>query len=114
LNAAMKYERRVAILGRSMLNFATIARELGYMSFPDGLLIPVDQVRDFPDDQVVILTTGSQGEPMSALTRIANDETQTNSYPTRRYCNYFGNADSWERTFRRQHDQCNCSFAEPM
>ncbi len=74
LNAAMKYERRVAILGRSMLNFATIARELGYMSFPDGLLIPVEQVRDWPEDQVVILTTGSQGEPMSALTRIANDE----------------------------------------
>lgn len=74
LNAAMKYDRRVAILGRSMLNFATIARELGYMSFPDGLLIPVEQVRDFPEDKVVILTTGSQGEPMSALTRIANDE----------------------------------------
>lgn len=74
LNAAMKYDRKVAILGRSMLNFATIARELGYMSFPDGLLIPVDQVRDYPEDKVVILTTGSQGEPMSALTRIANDE----------------------------------------
>jgi len=74
LTAAMKYDRRVAILGRSMLNFANIARELGYMSFPDGLLIPVDQVNDLPPDKVVVLTTGSQGEPMSALTRIANDE----------------------------------------
>lgn len=74
LTAAMKYDRRVAILGRSMLNFAKIGRELGYMSFPDGLLIPVDRVNDLPPDRVVILTTGSQGEPMSALTRIANDE----------------------------------------
>ncbi len=74
LTAAMKYDRQVAILGRSMLNFANIARELGYMSFPDGLLIPVEMVNDLPYDKVVILTTGSQGEPMSALTRIANDE----------------------------------------
>ncbi len=74
LTAAMKYNRKVAILGRSMLNFANISRELGYMSFPDGLLISVDQVNDYPPDWVVILTTGSQGEPMSALTRIANDE----------------------------------------
>ncbi|MBX9670080.1 MAG: ribonuclease J [Candidatus Obscuribacterales bacterium] len=74
LTAAMKYDRQVAILGRSMLNFANIARELGYMSFPDGLIIPVDKVNDLPYDKVVILTTGSQGEPMSALTRIANDE----------------------------------------
>lgn len=74
LQAALKYDRRVAILGRSMLNFANIARDLGYMSFPDGLLIPVELVNELPVDRVVILTTGSQGEPMSALTRIANDE----------------------------------------
>lgn len=74
LRAAMRYDRKVAILGRSMLNFANIARDLGYMSFPDGLLIPVELVNDLPSDRVVILTTGSQGEPMSALTRIANDE----------------------------------------
>lgn len=74
LNAAQKYERRVAILGRSMLNLAGIARELGYMTFPDGLLVPIDQVKDLPHDKVVILTTGSQGEPLSALSRIANDE----------------------------------------
>jgi len=74
LQAAMKYERRVAILGRSMLNLAGIARELGYMTFPDGLLLPVDQIKDMPHNKVVILTTGSQGEPLSALSRIANDE----------------------------------------
>ncbi|HEY9677635.1 MAG TPA: ribonuclease J [Drouetiella sp.] len=74
LQAAMKYERKVSILGRSMLNLAGIARELGYMTFPDGLLIPIDQINKLPPHKVVILTTGSQGEPLSALTRIANDE----------------------------------------
>lgn len=74
LQAALKYERKVAVLGRSMLNLAGIARELGYMTFPDGLLVPVDQIKQLPLDKVVILTTGSQGEPLSALTRIANND----------------------------------------
>ena len=74
LQAAMKYDRKVAILGRSMMNLANIARELGYMTFPDGLLLSVDQINLLPLDRVVILTTGSQGEPLSALTRIANNE----------------------------------------
>lgn len=73
LQAAIKYDRKVAVLGRSMLNLAAISRELGYMTFPDGLLVPVEEVNKMPLDKVVILTTGSQGEPMSALTRIAND-----------------------------------------
>jgi ribonuclease J len=71
LNAAIKYDRKVLILGRSMLNLAGISRELGYMTFPDGLLLPVDEINKLPLDKVVILTTGSQGEPMSALSRIA-------------------------------------------
>lgn len=74
LQVAMAHHRKVAVLGRSMLNFARIARELGYMSFPDDLLIPIEAVKTLPKEDVVILTTGSQGEPMSALTRIANDE----------------------------------------
>jgi ribonuclease J len=74
LQAAMKFDRKVAILGRSMLNLASIARELGYMNFPDGLLVNIDQINSLPSDRVVILTTGSQGEPLSALSRIANDE----------------------------------------
>lgn len=74
LQAAMKYDRKVAILGRSMQNLASISRELGYMTFPDGLLVPVEQTNQLPLDKVVILTTGSQGEPLSALSRIANDE----------------------------------------
>jgi ribonuclease J len=71
LNAAIKYDRKVLILGRSMLNLAGISRELGYMTFPDGLLLPVEEINKLPLDRVVILTTGSQGEPMSALSRIA-------------------------------------------
>jgi ribonuclease J len=74
LQAAMKYERKVTVLGRSMLNLAGIARELGYMTYPDGLIIPPEETRKLPMDKVVVLTTGSQGEPLSALTRIANDE----------------------------------------
>src|SRR5271170_5474602 len=74
LQAALKYDRKVAILGRSMLNLAGIARELGYMTFPDGLLVTVDQIKQMPPNKVVILTTGSQGEPLSALTRIAKNE----------------------------------------
>jgi ribonuclease J len=74
LAAAMKYERKVTVLGRSMLNLAGIARELGYMTYPDGLIVPPEEIKQLPMDRVVILTTGSQGEPLSALTRIANDE----------------------------------------
>lgn len=74
LQCAIKYERKVAILGRSMQNLADISRELGYMTFPDGLLVRVDETNQLPLDRVVILTTGSQGEPMSALSRIARDE----------------------------------------
>lgn len=74
LQAAIKYDRRVAILGRSMLNLAGIARELGYMTFPDGLLMRIEEVKDMAVDRVVILTTGSQGEPLSALSRIARNE----------------------------------------
>ena len=74
LQAAINYNRKVAVLGRSMLTFASKARDLGYMKYPDGLLIPVESINQLPPKEVVILTTGSQGEPMSALTRIANDE----------------------------------------
>ena len=73
LQAAMQYDRQVAILGRSMLNIADLARQLGYMKYPDGLIINVDDVKALPADKVVILTTGSQGEPLSALNRIAHD-----------------------------------------
>ncbi|MBY0357141.1 MAG: ribonuclease J [Candidatus Obscuribacterales bacterium] len=74
MQAAIKYDRKVAILGRSMLNLAGIARELGYMTFPDGLLMNIGEINQLPHDRIVIMTTGSQGEPLSALSRIARNE----------------------------------------
>lgn len=72
LELAQKHGRKVAILGRSMLNIALISRQLGYMNFPDGLLIKADEINNYPLNKICILSTGSQGEPLSALTRISN------------------------------------------
>lgn len=71
VDSAVKYNRKVAVIGRSMLNVVSIALELGYLRIPEGVLIDIDAVNNYTASQVVILTTGSQGEPMSALTRIA-------------------------------------------
>lgn len=74
LQLAQKYNRVVTVVGRSMLNLIAHARNLGYIKCEDNLLQPLHVIRNMPEDKVVILTTGSQGEPMSALTRIANQE----------------------------------------
>ncbi|MBP5972165.1 ribonuclease J [Brasilonema sp. CT11] len=74
LQLAQKYKRVVGVVGRSMLNLIAHARNLGYIKCDDNLLQPLQAVRNIPDDKVLILTTGSQGEPMSAMTRIANQE----------------------------------------
>jgi ribonuclease J len=74
LDICVKLDKKVAIYGRSMLLLATISKELGHMNFPDGLLINTEDVNKLPDEKIVILTTGSQGEPLSALTRMAFDE----------------------------------------
>ena len=71
LEAAAREKRKVAISGRSMINFVRIATELGYLKVPNGLIIEMDQIRQYPKSRLVIVTTGSQGEPMSALTRMA-------------------------------------------
>ena len=71
IDTACKYRRKVAILGRSMVNVVTIALELGYLNVPEGVIINVDEINNYPASGIVILTTGSQGEPMSALTRMA-------------------------------------------
>ncbi|WP_066635341.1 ribonuclease J [Desulfolucanica intricata] len=68
---AHKYGRKVAVVGRSMVNVVNIAYDLGYLYVPEGTLIELDEAKKLPGDQVVIMTTGSQGEPMSALTRMA-------------------------------------------
>lgn len=71
INCAEKYGRKVALSGRSMVNVMSIASELGYLDIPDGLLIDLNMISRYTKDQVVLITTGSQGEPMSALTRMA-------------------------------------------
>lgn len=74
LELAQKHGRLVSVIGRSMLNVIAQARNLGYVKCEDSLFRPLQEVRHMPDEKVLILTTGSQGEPMSALTRIANKE----------------------------------------
>ena len=76
LELAMKNGRKVGLLGRSMLNVVGKARELGYMRFPDDLFFPIKQIRDLPDRETFLLMTGSQGESMAALSRIARGEHQ--------------------------------------
>ncbi|MEL7564301.1 MAG: ribonuclease J [Dehalobacterium sp.] len=72
--AAAKYNRKVAVIGRSLLNVVNIAAEMGYLKIPRNTLIDIDEVGQVPGNRVVILTTGSQGEPMSGLTRMAQSE----------------------------------------
>lgn len=71
VNTAVLYKRKVAVLGRSMVNNVQIATELGYLDIPEGVLIEADELNRYPADQVLILTTGSQGEPMAGLSRMA-------------------------------------------
>ncbi len=71
INAAVKNNRKVAVSGRSMENIVEISILLGYMKIPEGVLINIDNINKYKPSQVVIITTGSQGEPMSALTRMA-------------------------------------------
>ncbi|MEG1428925.1 MAG: RNase J family beta-CASP ribonuclease [Hydrogenoanaerobacterium sp.] len=71
IDYAVKYKRKVALSGRSMLNVVAKATELGYLKVPEGILIEIDGINRYRPDQLVIITTGSQGEPMSALTRMA-------------------------------------------
>ena len=71
MNQAVATGQKVALSGRSMENVMAVGQELGYLDVPDGLIIPLDQISRYPDDQLVLITTGSQGEPMSALSRMA-------------------------------------------
>ena len=71
INCAVKYGRKVALSGRSMVNVMGIASELGYLNIPDGVLVDLNLINRYEPGQLVLITTGSQGEPMSALTRMA-------------------------------------------
>lgn len=74
IDTAVMFNRKVAISGRSMINVATIAMELGYLKVPANVLVDINKTKNIPDKELVIITTGSQGEPMSALTRMANND----------------------------------------
>jgi ribonuclease J len=74
INAAHGYNKKVAVSGRSMVNVVDVATNLGYLNVPDGVLIDIDDIDKYPDNQIVIITTGSQGEPMSALVRMSTSE----------------------------------------
>ncbi|CAL9548170.1 ribonuclease J [Streptomyces sp. enrichment culture] len=76
LDAAYEYGRRVAFVGRSMVRNMGIARDLGYLRVPPGLVVDVKALDDLPDDEIVLVCTGSQGEPMAALSRMANRDHQ--------------------------------------
>ena len=74
VNSAEKYGRKIAVCGRSMINMIETAREIGYIDAPENMFIDIDMIKNYTDDQLVIITTGSQGETMSALTRMAAGE----------------------------------------
>lgn len=74
VEVAVEHNRKIAIIGRSMENVVQLARDFGYIKIPDTSIIPIENVREYPNSQLCILCTGSQGEPMAALSRIANGE----------------------------------------
>lgn len=74
INAAVANDRKVAVSGKSMVNAVKVAHELGYLHYPEGAVIHVNELKSLKDNEVVIMTTGSQGEPMSALARMANND----------------------------------------
>ena len=71
IDTAVRYKRHVAVLGRSMVNVVNISLELGYITAPEGTIVDIDEIHNYRMEQMVIITTGSQGEPMSALTRMS-------------------------------------------
>ena len=74
INAAEKFGRKVAVSGRSMINIVGVAKELGYLDIPEDILIEINDLYKYEDGEIVLITTGSQGEPMSALARMASSE----------------------------------------
>jgi len=74
MNAAVMFNRKVAVVGRSMVDVIGVATELGYINIPEGVMIEVDHIDKYPNDRIMILTTGSQGEPLSALARMSTAE----------------------------------------
>jgi ribonuclease J len=74
VNSAVKHKRKIAVMGRSMVNSVKTACELGYLDIPERILIEVNEIKNYKDSDIVIITTGSQGEPMAALSRMSTSE----------------------------------------
>ncbi len=74
VNSAVKHKRKIAVMGRSMVNSVKTASELGYLNIPDRIMIEVNEIKNYKDSDIVIITTGSQGEPMAALSRMSTSE----------------------------------------
>ena len=74
IDIAVLCKRKVAVSGRSMVNVVELAQQLGYIKIPANVLVDINKIRSIPDKELVIITTGSQGEPMSALARMATSE----------------------------------------
>ncbi|SCY98227.1 ribonuclease J [Alkaliphilus peptidifermentans] len=74
MEAAHKYNRKIVVSGRSMINVVNVANELGALNVPDDIIIDIDQMDQYEDERIVIITTGSQGEPMAALSRMASSD----------------------------------------
>ena len=73
INSACKFDRKVVVEGRSMVNIIQVAQELGYLDVPENTLVEIDQLKNYPPEKTVLITTGSQGESMAALSRMASD-----------------------------------------
>lgn len=82
VDAAIRYDRKIGIVGRSIVNTVEISTELGYLKIPDDIVVDLDKIKHVPHEKMALITTGSQGEPMSALTRISQSEhRQVEIYP---------------------------------
>ena len=103
VDAAAALGRKVALVGRSMRKNVDIGRSLGHIEVPEGILIQPQEVEDWPDHKVVVISTGSQGEPLSALRRMAHNDHRADQAAPRRHRRLLGDADPRQRA-RRQRD----------
>ena len=101
VDAAAALGRKVALVGRSMRKNVNIGRSLGHIEVPDGMMIQPHEVEDWPDHKVVVISTGSQGEPLSALRRMAYDDHRQIALAPRRHGRLLGDADPGQRARRR-------------
>ena len=97
IDAAAALGRKVSLVGRSMRKNVNIGRSLGHIEFPEGTLIPPQEVEDWPDEKVVVISTGSQGEPLSALRRMAHNDHRMIKLHRGRHRRVLGHADPGQR-----------------